>query len=198
VHITCGVALQAAVSDSGELLLWGDKQCMPVSMLGQAQMLGAAAPHQAAASTDPCTAQAYGVSAAQEAARTTCSVAVTDDQLTSSCATKVDGRMQPVLQAQLMVQPSGCVKLVLTCVNTGRSAASANAKGSAVPISPLPQQQQLQKQRQQKQQQKQEHGQGTDQGFSPQEEPIADLASGASHQVVLCQPSQHIPNQGEL
>jgi hypothetical protein len=36
------------------------------------------------------------------------------------------------------------------------------------------------------------------QGFDPQEEPVADMVCGASHQVVLCQASQHVPSQGEV
>jgi hypothetical protein len=199
VHITCGVALQAAVSDGGELLLWGDKQCMPASMLGQAQVLGTAAAPQAAASTDQGTAEATGVSTAQEAARLRDAGATGDQQL---------------LNVHLQVQTSGNVKLVLACHDacsehtgqatypTGWSVAPADAKVSGQPLTPLSQQltlqQKQQPQQQTQQQQQQGSGHGTDTGFRPQDEPIADLASGASHQVVLCQPSQHTPNHGEL
>jgi hypothetical protein len=199
VHITCGLDTAAAVSRTGEVLLWGNKQCLPASMMQQAQALAGPQQHPAAAVEDQNQQQqpdAAGVTAAALAAESSSTLA-------AACFDTLPAAEQQPLSLTLQVQDSGSVRVKLTYAertNLAPTAASNRrltappshaAATSACRTSASAAEAQAAAKRQ-------DCGLRAGQQFNPQEEPVAGLACGASHQVVLCQPSQHIPTDGKL
>lgn len=202
VHVTCGVDTAAAVSSTGEVLLWGNKQCLPASMMGQAQTLTGTKQQGTGLETVASVKQGNlsllqqqqelkDLNAGGGGQSLQTDALFSDTQVRSGRAGAEPAVLQPV-HVELLVQPSGSVKLLISCrqqqtedSNQCTAQPGHPTKASTAPTPQAVQQQQHQQQR-------------SSQQFNPEEEPVTDLACGASHHVVLCQASQHIPSHGAL
>lgn len=190
VHITCGVDTAAAISSSHEVLFWGNKQCLPASMMGQAQALAGGQQEAPGAQSEAAAVEGAGTGHQQQDGK----AGVAGQQPSNTQSTSAAAGQQAV-RIQLLVQPSGRVKAAFSCAQQSCATAQASTQRTlqmnpaavcATTQSPVaaPTQQQQQQL-------------GINQQFDPQTEPVADLACGASHQVVLCQASQHMPSPGK-
>jgi len=219
--ITCGVDTAAAVSSTGEVLLWGSRQCLPESMLGTSQALACNKPSPGAITAAAAVTTGDGASVPGYMSRP--AGAATDGQAggTAVHAAAPGAAREQLVKVQLSVLTSGAVQVVLTCQLAPISSAPEAAAGSPTPqqaasteaaaaagackhsqgqglpcpdgssaVGALPGSWPVQN----------STGRSTERstcGFEPQQEPVADVVCGASHHVVLCQASQHLPSSGE-
>lgn len=192
VHITCGVDTAAAISSSHEVLFWGNKQCLPASMMGQAQALAGGQQEASGAPSEAAAVEGAGTGHQQQGGK----AGVAGQQPSSTQSTSAAAGQQAV-RVQLRVQPSGRVKVAFSC-SAQQSCATAQASTQRKPqLNPAAVCATTQSPVAAPTQQQQQQQLDINQQFDPQTEPVADLACGASHQVVLCQASQHVPSPGK-
>lgn len=179
VHITCGVDTAAAVSNTGELLMWGNKQCLPASMVSRAHTLSA---------NDTLAVKTNTVSSAAAGPAAGAASGLCQDQEAAGAIT-----------VQLLVRPTGAVQLVLASKTQPSTAGAVTASSAFAGV-----QQPLQPCRAQAASVAAQQGHSVrldcSRGpaeFDPQAEAVAGMACGASHHVVLCKPSQHAPSTGK-
>lgn len=114
VHITCGVDTAAAVSSTGEVLLWGSRQCLPDSMLGTSQALACNKPPPAA-TTAAAALTGDGASVPGHMSTTAAATAPGAQSGNTAVHAAASGSTREQhIRVQLSVQTSGAVHVVLT------------------------------------------------------------------------------------